>query len=99
MSSVGNSRLGAVPDRDGTTAFTVWAPAARAVAVRLGGESHELERDGELFAATLRVTPGEEYVYVLDGGRGLPDPCSRFQPQGIHGPSRVVELPPAAVSG
>jgi maltooligosyltrehalose trehalohydrolase len=32
-------------------------------------------------------------MYVLDGGRELPDPCSRFQPQGVHGPSRVVELP------
>ena len=99
MSSVGNSRLGAIPYGDGTTAFTVWAPAARAVAVRLGGESHELERDGELFAATLRVAPGEEYVYVLDDGHGLPDPCSRFQPQGIDGPSRVVELPPGGRLG
>jgi maltooligosyltrehalose trehalohydrolase len=97
VSSGGNSsvRLGAIPDADGTTTFTVWAPAARTVAVRLGNESHELERNGELFAATLRATPGEDYVYVLDGGSGLPDPCSRFQPQGIHGLSRVVRLPPA----
>ena len=99
MSNVGNSGLGAVPHRDGTTAFTVWSPAARAVAVRLSGESHELERDGELFVARLRVAPGEDYVYVLDGSRWLPDPCSRFQPQGIDGPSRVVELPPAGRLG
>jgi maltooligosyltrehalose trehalohydrolase len=95
VSSDGNSRLGAISARDGTTTFTVWAPSARAVAVRLGGESHELDRDGELFAATLRAGAGEDYAYVLEGGHELPDPCSRFQPQGIHGPSRVVELPPA----
>ncbi len=97
MSSGGNSsvRLGAIPAADGTTTFTVWAPAASAVAVRLGGESRQLDRDGELFAATLRAAPGEDYTYVVDGGRELADPCSRAQPRGIHGPSRVVELPPA----
>ncbi|HEY7604612.1 MAG TPA: alpha-amylase family glycosyl hydrolase [Gaiellaceae bacterium] len=95
MSSVGNRRLGAIPDRDGTTTFTVWAPGPDALAVRLGGESHDLTRDGELFSGRLRAGAGDDYTYVLDGDRELPDPCSRFQPRGIHGPSRVVELPPA----
>ena len=88
-------RLGAIPDPGGTTAFRVWAPAAARVDVRLGGESRPLapERDG-LFAGVLRATPGEDYVYVLDGDSAHPDPCSRFQPEGVLGPSRVVELPP-----
>ena len=47
----------------------------------------------------LRAPPGDDYVYVLDGDRAYPDPCSRFQPEGILGPSRVVELPPARRRG
>ena len=90
------ARLGAIPDPGGTTTFRVWAPAAARVNVMLGGESLPLahERDG-LFTGVLRAPPGQDYVYVLDGDRAYPDPCSRFQPEGILGPSRVVELPPA----
>jgi len=33
-------------------------------------------------------------MYLLDGAGPYPDPCSRFQPQGVHGPSSVVD--PAA---
>ena len=89
------ARLGAVPDPGGTTTFQVWAPDAARVDVRLGGESLPLvaERDG-LFAGVLRAPPGVDYVYVLDGDRAYPDPCSRYQPEGVLGPSRVVELPP-----
>ena len=35
--------------------------------------------------------PGDDYRYVLDGGEPLPDPWSRFQPDGIFGPSRIVD--------
>ena len=34
---------------------------------------------------------GDDYVFVLDGGRAWPDPCSRFQPEGVRGPSRAVD--------
>jgi maltooligosyltrehalose trehalohydrolase len=34
---------------------------------------------------------GDDYLYVLDGDKALSDPCSRFQPAGISGPSRVVD--------
>ncbi len=88
-------RLGAIPDGDGTT-FRVWAPAAEQVDVRVGGESHPLapEEDGA-HAGVLRAMPGEDYVFVLDGDRALPDPCSRCQPEGMLGPSRIAELPAA----
>ena len=91
-------RLGALPGPTGTT-FRVWAPDAGAVAVRVGGESHELAGLGGVWETTLRAAPGDDYTYVLDGARELPDPCSRFQPDGVHGPSRVVGLPPAAPLG
>src|SRR5262249_10851873 len=35
--------------------------------------------------------PGEDYLFVLDGDAALPDPCSRYQPEGILGPSRIVD--------
>jgi maltooligosyltrehalose trehalohydrolase len=90
-----SGRLGAFPRPDGTAEFRVWAPSAERVAVRVGGEPHPLAPEGDgLHSATLRTVPGDDYTFLLDGARALPDPCSRFQPGGVLGPSRVVELPP-----
>jgi maltooligosyltrehalose trehalohydrolase len=86
--------LGAVPRGDGTVDFHVWAPARRHVSVRVGGRDHGMERvRGGLFAATIAADAGDDYRLVLDGEVALPDPCSRFQPDGIRGPSRVVDVP------
>ncbi len=78
---------------DGRTEFRVWAPQAANVAVRVNGRDHELaaEDDGA-WSARVSASPGDDYVYVL-GGAELPDPCSRFQPAGTGGPSRVVRIP------
>jgi maltooligosyltrehalose trehalohydrolase len=35
--------------------------------------------------------PGARYLYVLDGEYARPDPVSRFQPEGVHGPSEVID--------
>jgi maltooligosyltrehalose trehalohydrolase len=84
--------LGAVPLVGGGTAFRVWAPAAADVAVRVRGEEHELAAAGEgVFAAEVDARPGDDYLYVLDGSDVLPDPCSRWQPGGIRGPSRILD--------
>ena len=40
------------------------------------------------------MTAGDDYLLVLDGERERPDPRSRFQPHGVHGPSRLVDLGP-----
>jgi maltooligosyltrehalose trehalohydrolase len=37
------------------------------------------------------IGPGARYRLRLDDGPALPDPCSRFQPKGVHGPSEVVD--------
>src|SRR5882724_4367968 len=79
---------------DGSVRFSVWAPRAERVDVRLvGGPELAMEHgDGDVFLATLRgVEPGTDYFYRLDGERDRPDPVSRFQPRGVHGPSRVVD--------
>jgi maltooligosyltrehalose trehalohydrolase len=93
-------RLGVVPVGRGTAEARVWAPNSRSVDVRIGGESRALEAEaGGTFTGVLRADPGDDYVFVLDGREALPDPCSRFQPEGTRGPSRVVGLPPAARLG
>ncbi len=42
------------------------------------------------FALELEAPDGTSYAYSLDGGQALPDPGSRHQPEGVHGPSAVV---------
>ncbi len=78
--------LGALP-REDATCFRVWAPEAERVRVH----GHDLERgeDG-VWEAELELPPGSDYRYELDG-REWPDPYSRFQPEGVRGPSRVVD--------
>ena len=86
----------------GGVRFSVWAPAARRVEVVLGssgaGTAHDLVARGEgVFEGEVReASAGTDYRFRLDGGASFPDPVSRFQPEGVHGPSRVVD--PSAFS-
>jgi maltooligosyltrehalose trehalohydrolase len=51
-----------------------------------------------MFEGELRAGAGDDYLYLLDG-RPLPDPCSRFQPKGLEGPSQIVETGPVEPLG
>jgi maltooligosyltrehalose trehalohydrolase len=83
--------FGAVP-HEGVVEFRVWAPSAASVAVRVRATEHPLElADDGVWAAPVEAAPGDDYVFVVDGTEALPDPCSRSQPEGIRGPSRVVD--------
>ncbi len=74
--------------------FRVWAPQRERVEVVLeDGRSARLQREDDGYFATLvdGVEPGALYRYRLDDEDGAyPDPASRFQPSGPHGPSEVV---------
>jgi maltooligosyltrehalose trehalohydrolase len=89
-------RVGAVPLGTAGTRFTVWAPAADAVSVHLpaSGERIALQPVGRgAHTAVVPCGPGTRYRYVLDDGENeLADPASRSQPEGVHGPSEVVDL-------
>ncbi len=88
--------IGALPDAEGTR-FCVWAPNARQVEVVLhtatGLQAHPLTRDADgYFGGHVEgVGTGARYSYRLDGGELRPDPASRSQPEGVHGPSEVVD--------
>ncbi|MEO6811359.1 MAG: malto-oligosyltrehalose trehalohydrolase [Isosphaeraceae bacterium] len=86
--------LGAWPDEDGTR-FRVWAPERTTVEVVLDGldSGVPLERypDGTFGGCLPGVEAGARYKYRLDGGDSFPDPASRFQPEGVHGPSEVID--------
>jgi maltooligosyltrehalose trehalohydrolase len=80
--------FGATPLDEGLVEFRVWAPRAKRVSV-LGQELSE-EDDG-VFAGRVEAAPGDDYRYRLDDGAEWPDPCSRCQPEGVRGPSRIVD--------
>jgi maltooligosyltrehalose trehalohydrolase len=83
--------LGAVCLSPGQVRFSVWAPNARSVAVRLGEDHALTDTGGGIWAGEVAAQPGDDYRFVLDGGDVWPDPCSRWQPEGVRGPSRVVD--------
>jgi maltooligosyltrehalose trehalohydrolase len=84
--------LGARPLEDGEVEFRVWAPRASEVSIRLGGTLHPLVAVGHgVHEGVLSARGGYDYRVVLDGDKELPDPCSRWQPEGLAGPSRVVD--------
>ncbi|MGA9247353.1 MAG: malto-oligosyltrehalose trehalohydrolase [Candidatus Acidiferrales bacterium] len=88
--------LGAVLTGTGGCSFLVWAPRATKVEVHITFPKeriiamHSAER-GYFHAMVSDVLPGTLYRYRLDGREERPDPASRFQPQGVHGPSQVVD--------
>jgi maltooligosyltrehalose trehalohydrolase len=90
--------LGATPRGAGVVEFRVWAPEARSLTLRLNGTDREVARAEDGFWSTEATAgQGDTYVYVVDG-KEWPDPCSRWQPQGVRGPSAVVDLPRPAKS-
>jgi maltooligosyltrehalose trehalohydrolase len=73
--------------------LSVWAPSAKSVELITPARRVALAADekgywrGEIEAADLRGG----YKYSIDGGKPLPDPRSRWQPEGVHGASHVLE--------
>jgi maltooligosyltrehalose trehalohydrolase len=75
--------------------FVVWAPARRKVELVLEGPSDSLSMAsggrGYFVLLTSRARPGARYWFLVDGEGPFPDPASRFQPDGPHGPSEVID--------
>jgi maltooligosyltrehalose trehalohydrolase len=87
--------VGARPE-GGATRFRVWAPTTRRVEVVVEGRAVPAAEltpagDGYFEGVVDGVVAGDRYRYRLDGGDSFPDPASRWQPDGVHGPSEVVD--------
>ena len=89
-------RIGPHRLSDGSWEFLLWAPNARSVRLKLCSSKDDLIDMESLAQGYFRtnvaeVDDGAQYLYRLDDQRTLPDPASRFQPQGVHGPSQIVD--------
>ena len=75
--------------------FAVWAPTASRVILHLPGldrrEPMLNSEDGWWRVAVPDATTGTDYLFAVDGGPPRPDPRSAWQPDGVHGPSRVFD--------
>ena len=88
--------LGAVPIDEGRTQFTVWAPGRHRVRLALSGPDRVLDLarlgGGYHGGVVEGCGAGSRYQYLLDEEGPFADPASRSQPEGVHGPSEVVDL-------
>ena len=83
--------LGAVPRDQKVVDFEVWAPTVSSLAVRVNGDEHALARgDDGFWRGEADARHGDDYLLVADGV-DLPDPASRWQPEGVRGTSRVLD--------
>lgn len=87
-------RFGAWPAHDGLTRFRLWAPAAHEVWL-VGEDIGELpmhrEPDGS-FSVVAHCSENMRYRYRVDDQTPVPDPASRWQPDGVHGASAVMPM-------
>lgn len=75
--------------------FRVWAPQRERVDLHIVAPDERrvpMNKDGNGYHSAVvdDCAEGTRYLYVLDGGDERPDPASRLQPEGVHGPSEVV---------
>ena len=91
--------FGAELTATGEVRFRLWAPAARRVelllcepsgATALAAPLQSLP-DGWFALETGAAGAGSLYRYRIDGKHEVPDPASRCNPQGVHGPSEVID--------
>jgi len=80
---------------NGIANLTLWAPAAETAEVVLSNNERlplkRLEK-GYWVLQTDKIKPDDTYQYLLNGNKALPDPASRSQPNGVHGPSQAIDL-------
>ena len=70
----------------------MWAPDAHVVELVLGENRHSLARDRDgWWAADVDLASGTDYAFSVDGSPPRPDPRSAWQPDGVHGTSRVFD--------
>ena len=75
--------------------FRVWAPSVASMSIIIKGGPNEIamarDREGYFVASCDHLPVGTNYFYLLNGEKQRPDPVSRYQPEGVHGPSEVID--------
>src|SRR5579884_121556 len=75
--------------------FRVWAPSANTLTLRLyDGDKHQdflMQKDNGLFEFRASAGAGDRYSYIVDQNKPVPDPVSRLLPEGVHGPTEIVD--------
>jgi maltooligosyltrehalose trehalohydrolase len=85
--------FGAETRDDGSVRFRLWAPKASSVLLQLRNPHRALPMsrgDEGWFELTTDARAGAQYSFEIDSQQLVPDPASRFQPSGVHGPSEVI---------
>ncbi|MBK0013035.1 malto-oligosyltrehalose trehalohydrolase [Stenotrophomonas sp. S41] len=84
-------RLGAWPAGAGMVEFRLWAPDISQVELVLGGATLPMLRQADgLHWIRTTAGQGDRYRFRLPDGSEVPDPASRWQPEGVEGPSAVL---------
>ena len=98
MNRLHNMPFGAEPTGQGGARVRLWAPAASRVVLVRSGEGPDLGsfpmqvQDGGWFELELpRTQVRTDYAFSIDGGVVVPDPASRSNRNGVHGPSTLVD--------
>jgi maltooligosyltrehalose trehalohydrolase len=78
---------------DAGAAFRVWSDTHESVSVVLKQREHKLSSDGDgyFLGSVEGAREGDTYSFLINGEGPFPDPASRFQPEGPHGPSQLVD--------
>jgi maltooligosyltrehalose trehalohydrolase len=90
------NKLGATYLGNGRCLFRVWAPERKSMELHLVSPADRLvplqqDARGYWEATVENLQPGARYLYRIDSGNERPDPASRFQPEGVHQSSQVVD--------
>jgi maltooligosyltrehalose trehalohydrolase len=93
--SINKRNLGVTFLSGGYARFLLWAPLSKMVEIVVNEKQFlrpEMVGSGYWEVYTEGIKPGDTYQVKLDNRIIMPDPVSLSQPEGVHGPSRAVDM-------
>jgi maltooligosyltrehalose trehalohydrolase len=89
-------KIGALYHGEGKCTFVVWAPLTNEITIKILSPRersiHMSQKEsGYWFAEVDNIDPDTRYVYSIGKTMERPDPASFFQPEGVHGPSQIID--------
>jgi maltooligosyltrehalose trehalohydrolase len=86
-----DTAVGAIASENNVCRFTVWAPLHHRIELVINNQTFPMAGSelGYWSVDLEHIKHGTEYQFLINGEKKLPDPASRWQPKGVHGPSAV----------